>query len=242
MRNWHRLVRITAIALTIALLAAGIYVFSRERPQDVPWTALDLAQPIGVFTGRKITALADDPAQCRALLERAGARHDIVEPFGSAGQCWVENGLKLAGGARNIMLSPDSPSISCPVAAALSVWEWEVIQPSAQRIFGQRVDSIDHLGSYNCRKIAGSEEGSWSQHSTANAIDVAAFTLADGTKISVLSDWNEGGKKAEFLRSVRDGACDLYATVLSPDYNAAHADHFHLDQAVRGALRPRSCR
>ena len=47
---------------------------------------------------------------------------------------------------------------------------------------------------------------------------------------------------AAFLREVRDGACDLFATVLSPDYNAAHADHFHLDQAARGAIGWRGCR
>ena len=42
--------------------------------------------------------------------------------------------------------------------------------------------------------------------------------------------------------TVRDGACDLFATVLSPDYNAAHADHLHFDQAMRGAMGWRGCR
>jgi len=241
MRTMHRLVRIVAVMLAIGAIVAGVYIFARARPQDVPWTALDLAQPIGAFTGRKITALGDEPRECRRLMTQAGAKHAIVPPFGGDGQCLVPNGLKLEGGARKIMFSPDSPTITCPVAAALSVWEWEVIQPAAQRIFGQRIAAIDHLGSYNCRRIAGSED-SWSQHATANAIDIAAFTLADGTRISVLADWKEGGKKAAFLRAARDGACDLYATVLSPDYNAAHADHFHLDQAVRGPLSWRSCR
>jgi hypothetical protein len=41
---------------------------------------------------------------------------------------------------------------------------------------------------------------------------------------------------------VRDGACRLFATTLSPDYNAAHADHLHLDQANRGAGGWRACR
>ena len=45
-----------------------------------------------------------------------------------------------------------------------------------------------------------------------------------------------------FLRRVRDGACGLFATVLSPDYNAAHRDHLHLDQADRGMGGWRSCR
>ncbi|MFN3798647.1 MAG: extensin family protein, partial [Sphingobium yanoikuyae] len=50
------------------------------------------------------------------------------------------------------------------------------------------------------------------------------------------------GKDAAFLRDVRDGACGLFSTVLSPDYNAAHRDHFHLDQAERGATGWRACR
>jgi hypothetical protein len=58
----------------------------------------------------------------------------------------------------------------------------------------------------------------------------------------VLKDWNEGGKKAAFLREVRDGTCGLFSVVLSPDYNAAHADHLHIDQTDRGTFGRRSCR
>ena len=67
----------------------------------------------------------------------------------------------------------------------------------------------------------------------ANAIDIADIRLSGGTQISVLRDWEADGPKAEFLRRARDGACDSFATVLSPDYNAAHADHFHLDMSAR---------
>jgi hypothetical protein len=87
------------------------------------------------------------------------------------------------------------------------------------------------MGSYNCRNVRGGS--SPSQHSNANAIDISAFILADGTRISVLDDWDDDGKKGAFLRAVRDGACDIFATTLSPDYNAAHANHFHLDLAAR---------
>jgi hypothetical protein len=58
----------------------------------------------------------------------------------------------------------------------------------------------------------------------------------------VLRDWSGGGDKAAFLRNVRDGACDVFATTLSPDYNAAHRDHLHLDQALRGRTGGRLCR
>ena len=88
---------------------------------------------------------------------------------------------------------------------------------------------IEHLGSYSCRRLYGRGEGPWSQHATGNAIDIAGFVLADGRRISVLHDWSGSDGEAQFLHRARDGACGAFATVLSPDYNAAHRDHLHLD-------------
>ena len=80
----------------------------------------------------------------------------------------------------------------------------------------------------------GREEGAWSEHATGNAVDIAAFVLADGTRVSVLSDWNgKAPDRVLFLRRVRDGACRAFSTVLSPEYNAAHRDHLHFDMAGR---------
>lgn len=132
--------------------------------------------------------------------------------------------------------------MACPVAAALAVWEWEVIQPAAQRHFGRRVRAIDHFGSYNCRRLYSRDAGAFSEHATADAIDIAGFRLSDGTRVRVVGDWSGAGRKAAFLREVHAGACGLFATVLGPAYNAAHRDHFHLDQAVRGATGWRTCR
>ena len=129
---------------------------------------------------------------------------------------------------------------ACPVAAALAMWEWNVVQPAAERRFHSRVDTVAHFGSYNCRPIAG--EATWSEHATADAIDIAGFRLANGTRITVARDWRGKDAKAAFLRDVRNGACKVFATVLSPDYNAAHHDHLHLDQAERGAWGWRACR
>jgi hypothetical protein len=131
---------------------------------------------------------------------------------------------------------------SCPVAAALTVLEREVLQPAAVRHFGKAVARIDHAGSYSCRRLYGRDEGPYSEHATAEAIDLLGFQLEDGTRISVLRDWGSEGAEAAFLREVRDGSCRLFATVLSPDYNAAHADHLHLDMAERGRTGWSVCR
>lgn len=214
----------------------------RGRPQDLPWTPLDLAQPVGLFTGRKLTALTDDAPLCRRLLDRAGVRHAALPPRRD-GQCGYDDAVRLrSGGARSIALSPGEPGVSCAVAASLAMFEWDVVAPAAQRHFGAEVSRIEHFGSYSCRRLYGRDKGRWSEHATADAIDIAGFRLSDGTRISVARDWRGEGAKAAFLREVRDGACGLFATVLSPDYNAAHRDHFHLDQANRGTMGWRACR
>ena len=40
--------------------------------------------------------------------------------------------------------------------------------------------------------------------------------------------------KSAFLRAVHQGACKTFGTVLGPDANAAHKDHFHFDLKERG--------
>ncbi|AMK17508.1 MULTISPECIES: extensin-like domain-containing protein [Sphingobium] len=241
MRRVHVILR--RLVLLAAFLACALmaYAFVRQRPQDLPWTELDLSQPVGMFTGRKLAALTDEPDRCRALLDRAGVRYAPMPPGGS-GQCRYSDAVRLKNQEGSVLLSPASVAPSCPVAAALKLWEWHVVQPSAQKTFGQAVKSINHLGSYSCRRLYGRAQGDFSEHATADAIDISGFTLQDGRRISVAGDWNGGGKDADFLRLVRKGACQFFATVLSPDYNAAHHDHFHLDQAERGAFGWRGCR
>lgn len=237
----HRLTRRAVFVAAVLILAFVAYAFVRQRPQDLPWTPLDLGQPVGMFTGRKLTALTGEPAQCRALLARAGVDHVAVAP-GGAGQCAYADAVRLRPATGAIALAPASVAPSCPVAAALKLWEWQVVQPLAQQHLGQAVARIEHFGAYSCRRMYGRSAGEFSEHATADAIDIAAFILADGRRISVVGDWKGEERDAAFLHAVRDGACNLFSTVLSPDYNAAHRDHLHLDQAERGATGWRACR
>lgn len=233
---------IVALAM-IAGLGLILWSTLRGRPQDLPWTPLDLGQPIGLMTGRKLNALTQSYPACKAALERAGVRYTALPPRSGEGQCGYSDGVRFtSGGARRIDFAPAGLGVACPVAAALAIWEWNVVQPAAERHFGTKVTSIDHFGSYSCRRIYGRDAGTWSEHSTADAVYIAGFRLDNGTRITVARDWQGDTAKAAFLREVRDGACQLFATTLSPDYNAAHADHFHLDQADRGAMGWRACR
>jgi len=224
------------LVLLGAAFAVGWQQFNKwvaANPEKVPWTPLALSHPIGTFTARKLSALADDTSQCLFLLETANIAHTPLPPL-EADNCGYSNAVTLNdGGAISPALIPADPGLACPVAAALVLWEREIIRPAAARHFGRDVVAIDHYGTYSCRNIDGGSNRS--EHSTANAIDIAGFRLADGNRITVAADWTREGPKAAFLREIRDGACKLFGTTLSPDYNAAHADHFHLDQARRGA-------
>lgn len=239
-----RVARLLKILLAGGLVAfAGLLLwgYARSHPEDLPWTKLDLTQPIGAFTGRKLAGVSGE--ECRSLLSRAGIRFVPLPPRNPGGQCGYEDAVRFRpGGAVQIGFAPRDLGTSCPVAAALALWEWHVVQPAALEHFGSKVAAIDHLGSYSCRRMYGRSEGAWSEHATANAIDIAGFRLEDGTRISVLQDWEKEGPRGAFLRDVRDGGCKLFATVLSPDYNEAHRDHLHLDQAERGEMGWRACR
>lgn len=241
MRHARRLLRWAAGVAVVAILALLLFALTRSRPQDVPWTSLDLADPIGAFTGRKMAGLGRDFAECRVLLARAGVRFAVL-PARHDGACGYDDAVRFErGGSRGIDFRPVAGT-SCAVAAALAKWEWDVVQPAAVRHFGREVRAIEHFGSYSCRKMRGRNPDAWSQHASARAIDIAAFRLSDGTRISVLKDWRGEGAEAKFLKDVRNGACGLFSIVLSPDYNAAHADHLHMDQSPRGEFGWRGCR
>lgn len=232
--------RFIALTLIAALLGAA-WLHLQRRPQDLPWTPLRLDQPIGLFTGRKLAGLTRNRASCTALLRATGLKFNEVVPRTSE-QCPVPDAVRVADGQAMLALVPAKVAPSCPVVAGLAMWQWQVVEPAAQRIFGASVKQIEHYGSFSCRRMYDRESGAWSEHATADAIDVSGFTLTNGQRINVAGDWKGESKKALFLREVRNGACDLFSTVLSPDYNTQHHDHLHLDQAGRGEYGWRACR
>lgn len=243
MRFIRRVVGGLAAVTLISTGALLLYAAVKGRPEDLPWTPLDLSGRVGLFTRVKLVRLTGDAPRCRALLTRAGVRYTTLPSRLDGDSCGYADGVRFArGGSRNIAYSPASLGVSCPVAAALAMWEWTYVQPAAERLLGTRVARIETFGSYSCRRLYGRDQGAWSEHATADAVDVAGFVLANGRRITVARDWSGDNWQARFLKSVRDGACDLFATTLSPDYNAAHRDHLHLDQAERGAMGWRVCR
>jgi hypothetical protein len=202
----------------------------------MPWTPLSLAAPIGPFTTRKIDGLAEDTAFCQKLLNDAGIEFSQLPPVKAGSDCGYDNGIALINSdnqGNGINYRP-VVKISCPMAVSLILLEKQIINAAAIQHFDNKVAEIVTYGSYSCRRVNNAPTGNFSEHATANALDIAAFRLTDGRIISVEKHWNTNDKRSAFLKEVRDGACRIFATTLSPDYNAAHSDHLHLDQARRG--------
>jgi hypothetical protein len=215
-----------------AALVLALYHWGKGHPQDLPWTPLSLADPVGRFTNFKIARVREDFPACRRLLDDAAEAYRVLPPVRGKATCGYADGVALVP-SDGFSYAPRA-EISCPVAVGLFLWEKQVLQPAARRHFGRPVVRVDSFGSYACRPIRGGREGRWSEHARANAIDIAGFRLAGGQRISVAGDWAREGREAAFLREVRNGACSMFSTVLSPDYNGLHRDHLHLDQAPRG--------
>ena len=124
--------------------------------------------------------------------------------------------------------------MTCNLAANFAAWARYAVQPAARLVLGAEIEKIETFGTYNCRPIAGSAK--LSEHAHSNAIDVSAFVLSDGRRITVQQGWHGDRQTRQFLSLIHASACKRFSTVLSPDYNAAHHDHFHFDMGGRGGF------
>lgn len=215
--------------LVVILLLLGLAALGLRHipPEWDPRAPLDLRAPANLVTGLKLRWATMKPEACFAAFAASGQTVDRVPDRASEIGCAIENAVRLAGGS--VQAIPPRPIVTCPMAAAWVLFERNTLQPEARRHLGSEVSAIRHLGTYACRNVNHAEHGRRSQHATANAIDIAAFVLRDGREVRLVRDWAGSGPEAAFLRAVRDGACRWFSVVLSPDYNAAHRDHFHFD-------------
>lgn len=232
-----------------ALLSGTLRVPDRWNP----WAPLRIDDPPNLLTRYKFQRATADRQACRALLQQAQLSATALEDRRTGPDCGFDNAFRIS---RTSVAVGEPFALSCRTALSLAMWERHALQQAAQRHLGSEVARVEHFGSYACRNLYGREGGRRSQHATADAFDIAGFVLEDGRRIRVVSDWagpaagEEAGEavaqgngaaspppEAAFLRELRDGACDWFDAVLGPDYNAAHADHFHFDRG-----RARICR
>lgn len=211
-----------AAALALSGCAGSDLIPSRGKP-----TA---ARPAA--KQRPLTSSSPEYRQCMVQLSSLSARYTALPDQSFGGGCSANGAVKLLDvGVPTTNLG----AMTCPLAANFVAWTRYGVAPAARLLLGSELVRVETMGTYNCRPIAGSAR--LSQHALSNAVDIAGFVLADGRRVSIRRDWHEGDTATRrFLRVVHASACKRFRTVLSPDYNDAHHDHFHFDMGGGGGF------
>ncbi|AEQ53553.1 extensin family protein [Pelagibacterium halotolerans] len=174
-------------------------------------------------------------AACPALLT-GSVIGEIVPPL-SEGSCGLQSPIAVSGivvNGREIPLS-GTPVTNCTMATALVDWAGEV-DAYAVAVLDTEIESLATGPGYTCRLRNGADTGFVSEHGLGNALDITAVNFADGTAASVLNDWRAlpAQPEAKFLSFAHSAACGRFTTVLGPEANSEHEDHFHFDLGCHG--------
>ncbi len=213
----------------IAALLLSACIGAPERGSDAPPST---SRP---SASRPALAMpSPETRSCFADLQQASVRFTPLPDQDFGGGCVTRGSLRLDDiGTPTTNLG----AMTCPLARNFVQWVRHAVKPAGQQVYGQDVVRVETFGTYSCRNVNGARTGRLSQHAFANAIDISAFVLEDGRRLTVLGGWNGDEQTREFLRLIRGSACRRFGTVLSPDYNSQHANHFHFDMSGQNYCR-----
>ena len=203
-----------SLIVTLLLAACG----RADRPTAPTQTRPNLSVPSNRET-----------AQCLADLRQLHVSFQVLPDRETGPGCGLAGTVKLVDIGVPVA---NLTAVRCGAARAFIGWTRNAVAPAAYKMLGSELARIDSMGSYACRNVVGSARNASrrSGHAIANAIDVGGFVLKDGRRITVLNDWNSSDPQVrQFLQTIRASACKRFGTVLSPDYNAAHRNHLHLE-------------
>lgn len=227
------MLRIPACTMLISGLLAGCSVLPGGSGDDDRTRASSPAPR----PQQTVQTISRSPAvqQCLSGLGAAGVEFTPLPDKYTGEGCSTLGTVQmsaLAGDRARFAVSNIGP-VTCSVGSAFAGWARYGVDRAARQILGAPLQRIETFGSYSCRNVAGT--GRRSAHATASAIDISAFVLSDGRRIEVERDWGGGSREErEFLRVVQESACKRFSTVLGPDYNAAHRNHFHVEGVGNG--------
>ena len=167
-------------------------------------------------------------AACAADLNAAGVRFRALPDREFGGGCSALGSVQLLDIGVPVA---NLGAMRCDLAGRFAGWVRNDAAPAAAGILRGELAKVETFGTYACRNTVGTGgPARLSGHAIANAVDVSGFVLKDGRRIRVLDGWRSPDPAVrDFLQSVRRTACRRFGTVLSPDYNAAHANHLHLE-------------
>ena len=152
---------------------------------------------------------------------------EVLGDVDGEGACGIEDAVRLTEVAGVRLSTP--ARITCDTARALKTWVEDGVRPAVGDT-GGGVQSLRVVAHYACRSRNNQSGARLSEHSFGRAIDIAGIGLANGTEMTVLTDWN--GRYARQLRQMWQSACGPFGTVLGPNSDVFHRDHFHFDTAT----------
>ncbi len=286
------------LLLLAALAPANLAAFADEAPplpERNPARAKAPEAEKPVLPGEAPTvAWTDDEvaaakAKCTEILNAAALDYEPLQPI-KEGLCGARAPILVTsiGSDKKVEINPPA-TITCPMARALQAWLSKIVQPEAKALLGSNVAELQNVSSYACRNRNGGAKGLVSEHAFANALDVSAFILASGERVTVLESWPRAlatpplpqpkperpaeraamvtpaavkspvsvsavepakvksgepqpppeatappaNERSDFVRRIHRAACGTFGTVLGPEANDAHKDHFHFDMKTR---------
>ncbi len=196
------------------------------------------------FKAKKEPWRADEEQAC--LASRSVVQTRFIRSrsaLGGPSVCGAIRPFEMHAAADGRVAMKPAALLRCPMVPQVERWVRNVVEPAAHHYFGSPVVEMRVAASYACRPINHRRGARLSEHGYANALDVSRFKLANGRTITVKAGWNGDGAERAFLRYLHKGACDTFTTVLGPNYDRNHHDHFHFDLARRGRQgRGRFCK
>lgn len=195
------------------------------------------------------TAAEIDAARtaCRKMLAGVAVTYTDAAPIGGPGRCGIAAPIRVTaiGAETPVTVSPPAV-VNCALAAAAVRWMDTKVQPLAREEFGEPVVQVRNAASYVCRRRNNRKNGRLSEHALGNALDLSSFTLKSGRTVTVLKGWRgqkddslveevvtklveRSTPESRFLKQAHAGACSVFSTILGPDADKYHVDHFHLD-------------
>ena len=190
------------------------------------------ASPRPEIPPRPETSPAEEAA-CRKALEAMGALFVEKPPLADPQGCSLPAPLVVERLTASIAVEPPA-LVNCATAEAVARFAEGTVSKLAEAELGSKLKSIAQASGYVCRPRNGTHK--LSEHAFGNALDIASFTLVDGTVVEIAATRNP--RQSTFLSKVRAAACGPFKTVLGPGSDADHATHFHFDLAKRRGDRP----
>jgi hypothetical protein len=175
-------------------------------------------------------------ALCRAELKAQGVTFTIAEIPATDKSCTVSNPVAIAEIAtpEGAVALPEQPTLNCVFAKRFSSWVSDIAAPVVMAHAGTPLSSLATGPGYQCRGRNGDTTSKMSEHAFGNAIDIAAFRLADKKSVAVNAASLADKESGRWLTALRISGCGYFTTVLGPGANEAHAEHFHFDLGIHG--------